>query len=93
MEPGGSYAFVDFFVYAPHGLLPTYTIRWNGEDRAIGHYRIDFRKMYKVDCDEVVDPKNTPKRVKRLQLSIDVRKQLREKLSHYFGRPAREDEL
>ncbi len=87
-SPGKRYMMDDFFAYDKHGLLPEYELRFKGGMRAsINYYMIDFRNICRVQTDTGNDPTST----KRLQLSIQVRGELRDKLAHYFGRKPEED--
>ena len=93
-SPGGSYVFLEMFVYAPHDILPVYPVKWKLEEKQVGHYTVDFRKTYKVECSQISYPQSEGSpvaRMKRLQLSIESRGQLRDKLSYYYGHPAPED--
>ena len=53
---------------------------------------IDFRNTYKLCCDTINSAKDAPLKTKVLQISVETRKELREKIAFYFGRPAPEDE-
>ena len=52
---------------------------------------IDFRQAFKVSCDKVIAPKNCPYEIKCLQLTIDTRNELREKIAEYFLRKPDEE--
>jgi hypothetical protein len=52
---------------------------------------IDFRRMHKVECDRIANAKQAPLDTKILQLSVDTRAELREKLAAYFWRVPAED--
>ncbi len=88
-----SYAFLELFVYAPHALLPEYDIRGRNVAARVCYYMINFRRIYRVECDQVVNPKQVPLAAKRLQLSVEARCELRNKMAYYFGRPAEEDQV
>jgi len=90
MKPG--YMFYPLFVYAPHALLPTYDVTIRGETINVGHHMVDFRDAVKVKCGEIKSAKDAPLRLKKLELSVETRRDLREKLGAYFHRPAEEDE-
>jgi len=90
-KPGGAYVHLDLFVYAPHPHLGTYEKTLYGEKKTIGHRMIDFRRMHNINCSEVINPENTPKRAKLLELSVEARDQLRLKLLQYFQRKPTED--
>ena len=89
---------LEYFVYAPHDLLERYDIGVPGEGREeVGHYAIDFRRMFRVSCRGIKHPQElndeTMSSAKLLELSIEARAELRHKLGFYFNKPAREDEI
>lgn len=84
-----SLAHVEHFVYGPHPLLPRYPVK----ETSYEHYCIDFRRIYRVDCPQVANPKQSPLHAKILQLSIETRSELRFKLSAYFARVPVEDQF
>lgn len=88
-----SYAWAYYFVYAGHDLLPKYVLRGKQGDREINQYMVDFRRIHPLDWDKVVDAQRAPMEVKVLQLTIETRKQLRDKLAHYFARIPDEDQV
>jgi len=87
-----AYALREYFVYDQHTLLSTYELKWKGETKQIGHYVIDFRRVHKVECPMIKSPTECPLNAKVLQLSVDARTQLREKISDYFGKVPTEDQ-
>ena len=87
-----TFAFGDLFVYAPHGLLPRYIIDPKKGRAETGYYMVDFRRTCRVEC-ATVTRKQPPVGAKVLQLSIDARGVLRDKLADFFGRVPREDEV
>ena len=88
---GRGYAFYSFFVYQPAEFLLTYKRNVSGEEVEIGHYAIDFRNIHKVNSKSIQSPENVPIEMKKGQLTIDSRSELRAKMSFYFARPAVED--
>ena len=81
------WAFVEFFVYGEHEKLPQYTIRLTGgEELKIRYYMIDFRNVYKIDCDEITEAKCAADKSQILQLSNSARRDLVEKLKNYYER-------
>jgi hypothetical protein len=88
---GQAYALLEIFVYAPNPLLPTYPLRLGSEEFTVGHYVIDFRTMHRVQCRAVVSPERVPLEEKRLELSIQARSELRDKLAAFFARRPAED--
>ncbi|MBA7694926.1 hypothetical protein ES703_103541 [subsurface metagenome] len=91
---GNTYAFVNLFVYERHNLLPEYPLhRKQGEDIITGYYMVNFKNLYKVHCDKIITPQNSPLESKHLQLSVDIREELRVKLARYYSRVPQEDQL
>ena len=90
-----SIAFVEYFVYKPHDLLPEYKLKPKGQNGEIktGFYMIDFRRLYRIVCKQVNTPKQSPTQTKILQLSIQARSYLREKVINYFNRAPEEDSI
>lgn len=88
-----SYAWHHYFVYAGHDLLPKYVFRGKQGDRETNQYMVDFRRISPLDWDKILDAKRAPTEVKVLQLTIETRKQLRDKLAHYFARIPDEDQV
>jgi hypothetical protein len=89
LSAGKAYAFYQYFIYDKNQILPEYSIG----AIEVGFYMIDFRNIYKIHCDKIPNQQQVPLEAKCLQLSINVRKELREKISYYFYRPAPEDEI
>jgi hypothetical protein len=52
---------------------------------------IDFRRICRIECNEIVTPEQAPLKTKVLQISIETRRELRDKLTWYFGRVPEED--
>ena len=90
-----SFAFVEYFIYAPHDLLPEYELKPKGQNGRIktGFYMIDFRSLYRIVCKQVNSAKQSPTETKILQLSIQARSNLRDKFVHYFNRVPEEDNI
>ena len=89
---GLSYAFLKFFIYQEHPLLPSYTINRREGNIDTRFYMIDFKRVHFIECDKIKRD-NHPLNTKRLQLTIEARTDLRNKISGYYGRPAAEDEI
>jgi hypothetical protein len=89
LSAGRAYASLEYFIYDRHQILPEYLI---GSIKT-GYYMIDFKNIYKINCDKIPNQKQVPLEATCLQLSINARKELREKISYYFYRPAPEDEI
>lgn len=89
-DPGRSLFLLNEFVYDKHDLLPEYESKYKKERAELNSYMIDFREIYKVQF----DIKSTaPSAIKYLQLSVQARAELRDKLSQYFGRSPEEEQI
>ena len=86
------YAFLNLFIYKEHDLFHEYPIRLKDADHFnTRYYAIDFRNTFRVNCSKIENPTNVPPGLKCLQLTIDTRNVLRDKITHYYGRPPEED--
>jgi hypothetical protein len=54
---------------------------------------IDFANIQKVNCNKIITPENAPLDTKCLQLSIQSRSELRNKISNYYSRKPIEDKI
>jgi hypothetical protein len=96
----------NLFIYAEDKLLPKYRVKIPSEKNTFeefeaGYYFIDFRNISKVKCACVVaEEEENPNykdllmkmlSSKILELSIDTRSDLRNKLAFYFSRRPAED--
>ena len=87
-----AYAFLNLFIYKEHDLFPEYPIRLNGvDDFNTRYYVIDFRNTFRVNCSKIQNPTNVPPGLKCLQLTIDTRNALRDKITKYYSRLPTED--
>ncbi|MBN1508459.1 MAG: hypothetical protein JW955_16540 [Sedimentisphaerales bacterium] len=93
LSAGDAYALVEYFIYAPHDFLPKYTVNRKGGPIQTGYYMLDFRRIYRIECDKVANAKQAPLEPRLLQISIETRGELRDKLAWYFGRTPKEDML
>jgi hypothetical protein len=91
---GEAYALMDVFVYAEHPLLRRYDLPTQHSGMVVtGFYLIDFKSIYRVNCNEIVRGKDAPKGTKLLQLKLTAREELRQKLAYYFARIPEEDQV
>lgn len=90
---GKGYAFIELFVYAENEMLPRYTVHRKQGNIETGYYMIDFRSVYRLNCDSIVTPENSPLKSKCLQLSLQARSELRDKIASYFSRVPLEDSI
>ncbi|MBF0552782.1 MAG: hypothetical protein HQK60_19895 [Deltaproteobacteria bacterium] len=90
---GIQYGFVELFVYAEHDLFPKYQLSARGERMETRQHMVDFRQLFTVRCEKITD-KSTPfDNVKLLQLSIEARAELRNKILTFFSRTPEEDKV
>jgi len=93
-EEGRGYVELDYFIYDENELFDEYPIK----DKNIKYYMIDFKKAYSIKCDMIKRPEKTkPEDViiksKILQLTIEARGELRDKIAYYYGRVPEEDKV
>lgn len=91
MAQGDCYAVMECFVYAPHDLLRRYMLDVKPAPIEVGHYMVDFKSIFRVQCKQINRGAYAPSSTKILQLSKEAREELRNKLSFYFWRPPEED--
>jgi hypothetical protein len=92
LDEGSVFSFVELFIYGENPLLPKYNIRIRGgEEFELGFYVIDFRRTFRITCQRIQSPTNSPLESKILQLTIQTRQELREKISFYYSRLPKED--
>lgn len=88
LAKGRGYTMLHIFVYAPHDLFTMYEKR--GQET--NYYMIDFRNVQTLKCDLIKSRDKTKEeetqilKSRCLQLSDQVREELRNKLSYYYGR-------
>ena len=80
------YAMIDLFVYDGHDYFPAYEVRLGGKVIKTQCYMIDFRSIYKVDCEKIQTPEKVPFEAKCLQLSETTRDDLQAKIAYYYTR-------
>ncbi len=90
--PGISYALLELFVYQEHEYFPEYPLtNARRESFKTKFFMIDFRNNFKVNCKALKKGKETLSDDKLLQLSANARKELRDKIVHFYGRTPEED--
>lgn len=88
LNEGRSYALLPYFIYNENAIFEKYTVRGDN----IGYYMIDFRNIYTVKCQLIkkVDNGRSAEdsliQSKLLQLTNDVRSELRDKITKYYSR-------
>ncbi len=94
LEEEESFALKDFFVFDQHTLLKKYTLNFKNKDNIeTNYYMIDFKNQYKLNCKRMQSATNAPIETKTLQLTVETRSELREKISHYYSRVPVEDQI
>lgn len=89
-----AFAFSELFIYEKNPLFSEYTLhKKDGSKVTTSCYMIDFRHAFRVGCTQITNNTSPTKGTKVLQLTIDTRKELREKISYYFVRPPKEDKI
>ena len=82
-------------VIDPMSKLPKYDLVEQSNTFRIRDRMISFKKLYRINCQSIVNPEKTTDETILdsivLQLSVETRKLLREKMASYFVRPAPED--
>ena len=93
LAKGKMYACIEVFIYQEHKLLPSYELG-SKNPRLTGYYMIDFKAAYKLNCDKITrklqDDQETPIQ-KYLQLTVNARKKLRDKIAAYYSRIPEDD--
>jgi hypothetical protein len=93
-KKGKGYAFLEIFIYEECDSFPKYKVDMRqGENIQTNYYMIDFRNTYKLSCDKIKSPGKAPLESKCLQLSLQTRAELRDKISYYYARVPKEDEV
>lgn len=91
LAKGMRYVLLDYFIYDVHVFFEAYPLKRNKESRDFRHRLVNFKKIFRVDCSQIDRDHDAPAGVKLLQLTDDVRGQLRDKLAYFFGRVPDED--
>jgi hypothetical protein len=97
IQDGKKYQFNSFFFYQSSETFPEYSIEFEQTEETINTraYYIDFREIYQINCKQI-QRKNFGKDIlgsKVLELTIEGRNQLRQKLNNFFCRIPEEDEI
>jgi len=91
---GISYALSELFVYQEHGYFPEYPLtNAKHESFQTRFFMIDFRNNFKVSCEVLKGGKEILSEAKLLQLSVDARNELRDKIADFYGRMPNEDKV
>ncbi|MCP3685578.1 MAG: hypothetical protein GY861_23250 [bacterium] len=92
IQEGEVYAETNIFIYALHDLLPKYQYSKKSSELT-NYHMIDFKATYQVICNDIITPDNSPFDSKILELSIETRAELRNKVASYYGRTPQADEI
>lgn len=95
MNEEPTYCYLELFVYEGCELFDSYSLSY-GKQKDImktNCYMIDFRSIYKINCEKIQSAVNAPLSVKKRQLSISTRNELRNKISSYFNKTPLEDNV
>lgn len=93
-EKGGkAFTLLNYFIYDKHPLFSPYELK----SKKLQHYMIDFNRISNVYCESLIIKRGVKApdeilKAKILQLTVEARRDLREKLGNYFERVAPEDE-
>jgi hypothetical protein len=89
---GPSYIFIECFVYEANALLKTYPLKkGNHEWPNVGYRMVDFKQIFRVECNQIERMRDAPEGIKLLELTIQARTTLRDKLAAFFARVPDED--
>jgi hypothetical protein len=87
-----NYGFLNYFVYDESDFFDPYVLVTREGDKILTRkYAINFKDIYRVNCDKVQSAKQAPVELKRLELTPFTRRDLRYKVQNYYGRPTEED--
>lgn len=91
---GEAYAFIELFIFERHSFFKKYIVHLKGKDNfETNYYMIDFKNQYKINCEKIRSATEAPINSKCLQLTIETRSELRDKISFYYSRVPVEDEV
>jgi hypothetical protein len=89
---GPSYIFTECFIYEANPLLKRYALKKGTREWPdVGHRMVDFKQIFRVECNQVDRMRDAPEGTKLLELGIPTRSQLRDKLAAFFARIPAED--
>src|SRR5450830_1235623 len=86
-----AWTLLEYFVYAPGGLLASYPVSYKHQAYDTNYYIVDFRSPMLVHHDLLADSAGHTHGEKILQLSPKARDCLRLKLAYYYSRSPQED--
>lgn len=93
-DVGFRFAFVEQFVFDEHPFFPQYFLSARlGEKMEIRMHMVDFRHSFSVRCDKITNNSSPFENIKLLQLSIEARAELRNKMASFYSRVPEEDSV
>lgn len=88
------YAFKEYFIYDQYQEFEQYdAIATEGRRFPTKYYMIDFKNLYKINCNKIQSAKASPLELKYLQLSREARQDLRDKISGFYEYVPLEDKV
>lgn len=93
LSVGSAYTLYEIFVFDGHDVLPQYSLSYKGENITTNCYMVDFKSIYKINCDIIIRGNATMYKQKQLQLSVVTRTLLRDKITFYYARIPTEDQV
>lgn len=88
-----SYSHLNLFIYEECDIFDPYVVATReGHRLTTKQYAINFKDIYRINCNKVQSSKQSPLELKRLELTPFTRRNLRNKIQNYYGRPTEEDE-
>lgn len=88
LEEGPTYACKEYFIYEQNTLFNKYSLSNRSETiNNIQYYMIDFRSTYNLKVENIQNPNNTLLKSKTLELSVETRRELNDKVQAFFRMP------
>jgi hypothetical protein len=88
-----NYTLLQYFIYAENEVFERYQLK----GREISYYMVDFKNIQKIKCSRIQRPTDRMPcdelilQSKVLELSVEARNDLRDKIAHFYSRPPKED--
>ncbi|MDV0446814.1 hypothetical protein MsAg5_06710 [Methanosarcinaceae archaeon Ag5] len=83
---------IQSFVYAGHDALPTYQLKYKDKELITNCYMVNFKDSIHVYSDEINRNNQNLNKCKHLELSVQTREELRNKISFFYSRIPDEDQ-
>ncbi|MFX1374905.1 MAG: hypothetical protein ACFFA0_03755 [Promethearchaeota archaeon] len=95
---GKKWAYIDLFFYSEYNIFEEYEVevKYSKDDiksYKTRYYMVDFKNISQLRCNKIITNQihDVILKTKCLELSINAREQLREKITNYYGRIPDED--